>query len=87
MRSSIVASVLLLWFATEARADDVPACAKYQDALAYNACLARLGPKAGATRATAAPAYDSHGRAVGALAVTRNKRGRVEAVFAMPASK
>jgi hypothetical protein len=28
-----------------ARADD-PACAKYQDPLAYNACLASHGPKA-----------------------------------------
>ncbi len=87
MRSLFVASVVLLGLAAEAHADDVPACAQYQEALAYNACLARLGPKAGATRATAAPAYDAHGRTVGALAVTRNKRGRVEAVFAMPASK
>ena len=30
----------------QARAEDDPACAKYQDPLAYNACLASHGPKA-----------------------------------------
>ena len=29
-----------------ARADDDPACAKFEDPLAYNACLASHGPKA-----------------------------------------
>jgi len=29
-----------------ARAQDDPACAKYQEPLAYNACLASRGPKA-----------------------------------------
>jgi hypothetical protein len=31
-----------------ARAEDDPACAKYGDPLAYNACLASHGPKANA---------------------------------------
>jgi hypothetical protein len=29
-----------------ARAEDDPACAQYQEPMAYNACLARHGPKA-----------------------------------------
>jgi len=32
--------------AGRARAEDDPACAQYQEPLAYNACLARHGPKA-----------------------------------------
>ncbi len=42
-----------------ARAEDNPACAKYQEPLAYNACLARLGPPAHATRAIPAPEEES----------------------------
>jgi hypothetical protein len=30
-----------------ARAEDDPSCAQYQEPMAYNACLARHGPKAG----------------------------------------
>ena len=32
-----------------ARCEDDPACARYEDPLAYNACLASHGPKANAT--------------------------------------
>ncbi len=32
--------------AGRARAEDDPACAQYQEPFAYNACLARHGPKA-----------------------------------------
>ena len=36
-----------------ANAADNPACAKFENALAYNACLAKLGPKAYAAAPTA----------------------------------
>lgn len=55
-----VAAVLLLAITGigPARADD-PDCARFEDPLAYNACLARHGPKAGAvakgSQATVAP--------------------------------
>jgi hypothetical protein len=74
---------LLAWTAP-APAEDNPACAKYESPLAYNACLAKLGPKAGAAHASGAPVYDSPGapsRASGLVSMVRNKRGRVEAVF------
>jgi hypothetical protein len=37
--------------AGRARAEDDPSCAQYQEPMAYNACLARHGPKAGAVGA------------------------------------
>jgi hypothetical protein len=69
-----------------ALAQDNPACAKYENPLAYNACLAKLGPKAGATRAESAPGYDGPAavrRTHGLVTITRNRRGRVEAVFSV----
>ena len=36
-----------LMSAGRARAEDDPSCAQYQEPMAYNACLARHGPKAG----------------------------------------
>ena len=41
--------------AGEARAEDNPACAQYEEPLAYNACLAKLGPQARAVRGGPAP--------------------------------
>lgn len=44
--------------AGRARAEDDPACAQYQEPLAYNACLARHGPKADlATSPGSAPGH------------------------------
>lgn len=37
-----------------ARAEDNPACARYEDPLAYNACLASHGPKANSLPTTGA---------------------------------
>jgi hypothetical protein len=74
--------VVWLLICGAAHAQGNPACDKYKNDYEYNACLAKQGPKAGATRATAAPGFDGSvtgGR--GALAVKRNKRGRSEAVF------
>lgn len=42
-----------------ARATDNPACAKYEEPLAYNACLARFGPPAPGIRG--APATEGEG--------------------------
>ncbi|MGA2044608.1 MAG: hypothetical protein ABSG83_14705 [Roseiarcus sp.] len=42
-----------LLIAAPAGAQNYPACAKIEDPLAYNACLARQGPPAHATRAIA----------------------------------
>jgi hypothetical protein len=57
----ILLGLIELAFAVPARAQDDPACAQYQEPMAYNACLARHGPKANdvATR----PAARQHGRA------------------------
>jgi hypothetical protein len=46
-RSAFLAVALAAVAASSpARAQDDPACAKYQEPLAYNACLASHGPKA-----------------------------------------
>ena len=51
---------------------DNPACAKFEDPLAYNACLAKLGPKAYA----AAPTHERYGG-------RREKSGRMKAEFSV----
>ncbi len=62
---------------------DDPACAKYQEPLAYNACLASHGPKANSIRAEPhADARSSAGSAPGREwpAATR-RRGRIHMEF------
>jgi hypothetical protein len=44
--ATIVLALAALASAGWARAEDDPACAQYQEPMAYNACLARHGPKA-----------------------------------------
>jgi hypothetical protein len=44
--ATIVLALAALASAGRARAEDNPACAQYQEPMAYNACLARHGPKA-----------------------------------------
>jgi len=60
MRHALILAIGLgaLLIGAPARAADNGSCAKYQEPLAYNACLARHGPHAGATRAIAAPDDD-----------------------------
>lgn len=88
MRKALVLLVFL-GLAASARAEDNPACAKYDDALAYNACLARLGSKAyfggpstaaPASSPSANPKFASH-RAE--YSFGRDRRGRQHAVFAV----
>ena len=45
-RVAILLSLAALVWAGGARAADDPACAQYRDAMSYNLCLARHGPKA-----------------------------------------
>jgi hypothetical protein len=45
-RAAIALSLAALAWTASARAQDDPACAQYREAMAYNACLARHGPKA-----------------------------------------
>jgi len=73
-------------FGGPVRAQD--ACAKYDDAFAYNQCLATQGPKAHATRAVDVPAGESaaapgwrRGRVHTSLEVFRRRGGRMIAEF------
>jgi hypothetical protein len=45
-RAAIALSLAALAWTASARAEDDPACAQYREPMAYNACLARHGPKA-----------------------------------------
>lgn len=45
-RAAIAFCLAALAWAGSARAEDDPACAQYREPMAYNACLARHGPKA-----------------------------------------
>ena len=45
-RAAILLLLATLVWAGSARAEDNPACAQYHDAMSYNLCLARHGPKA-----------------------------------------
>ncbi len=75
--------VVLVALAGAARAEDNPACAKYQEPLAYNACLAKLGPRTGVTHSSSAPTMGAPSRTRGLLSMTRGRRGRVQAVFSI----
>ena len=55
-----------------ARAKDNGSCAQFEEPLAYNACLAKLGPKAYA----AAPTHERYGG-------RREKSGRMKAEFSV----
>jgi hypothetical protein len=44
----ILAAALAVALSSAVRAEDDPACAKFEDPMAYNACLASHGPRAGA---------------------------------------
>jgi hypothetical protein len=75
------ALLLLLLVFSPAAAEDNPACAKFEDPLAYNACLARQGPIARAAPMRAAPGLHAPGRrAAGRIVATRGRK-RGEMVF------
>jgi len=77
-----------LFFAWTARSFAQNACAKFDDAFAYNQCLASQGPKAHATRSIDVPAGESagaqglrRGRVHTSLEVFRRRNGRMIAEF------
>ena len=81
MRFALV-GIAWLGFTGSAVAEDSRACAKFTNDFEYNACLAKQGPKAGATHATGAPAYDGPAsKGSSGPLVTRTKHGRMQAVF------
>jgi hypothetical protein len=56
MRAILFAAALIfLSSAASVHAQDNPACAKFENPLEYNDCLAKLGPRAGATLAVPEP--------------------------------
>jgi hypothetical protein len=73
MRCALLLAVGLatLPIGAPARAKDNGSCAQFEAPLAYNACLASHGPRAGETRAIAAPDDD-----VGAKRAFGGRRGR-----------
>jgi hypothetical protein len=77
MKAGLVLIALLV--AAPAAAED---CARYADALAFNACLARQGPAAGAVHVGSAPAAGVP-RRTGARVVASGRRGRSEMVFSI----
>ncbi len=66
-----------------ARAEDNPACAKFQESLTYNACLAKLGPQAHAARSNSAPVNQrrAHGGARSGLPLAQHRHGRAHMEF------
>jgi hypothetical protein len=86
MRSILFAAALVLVSsAASVHAQDNPACAKFESPLEYNACLAKQGPRAGATLAVpkpggAVPATRGV-RSMRAFAGARRTNGRVHMEF------
>ena len=86
MRSILIAAALVfLASAASVHAEDNPACAKFENPLEYNACLAKQGPRAGATLAvpepdSAAPARRGV-RSIPHFAGARRTRGRMRMEF------
>ncbi len=80
MRLALAGVILLSLTGLASAQQENPACAKFKNDFEYNSCLARLGPRAGATHDIAPPANERAASRPGVVA-TRNKRGRMEAVF------
>ena len=87
--SKFSAGVLSLALLASARAETFSDCAKIEDALAYNRCLASHGPAAGQTRVTAAPSGAEGGmqRMQGAYPVHRDRNGRMSATITVEPRK
>jgi hypothetical protein len=56
----VIIGLTVVAAASAARAEDDPACAQYEDPIAYNACLAKHGPKANAV--SGQPRHATEGR-------------------------
>ncbi len=81
----VVLFLALLLAADVARAEDYPECAQYKNDFAYNACLARHGPKGYLGQPAPGPRAEAPGGpAPGRYAappLRRGRHGRVRAVF------
>jgi hypothetical protein len=88
--------VLVALTGAPSRAEDYAACAKFENPLAYNQCLAAHGPPAHGTRAIAPPpegedrpwgARAAHGHGGETLQASRARNGRMVLEFSIgPAS-
>jgi hypothetical protein len=86
MRSILIAAALVFVSSGgPAYAEDNPACAKFENPLEYNDCLAKLGPRAGATLAVPEPSGAAPAprgiRSMRAFAGPRRTGGRVRMEF------
>ena len=64
-RAAIALCLTALAWTRSASAEDDPACAQYREPMAYNACLARHGPKAnnlGRLHGGTQPSHTAHDR-------------------------
>jgi hypothetical protein len=61
-RAAIALSLAALAWAGGAQAQDNPACVQYREPMAYNACLARHGPKANGVGWLPQPSHAGHDR-------------------------
>jgi hypothetical protein len=91
VREFLLSAALIV--ATRAPALAQDACAKYEDAFAYNQCLATQGPKAHETRAVDVPAGERattsdarRGRIHTSLQVVHRRNGRMVAEFTITPS-
>lgn len=80
IRPTLIAASAALILASPAAGQGDP-CAKYEDPLAYNACLARQGPQAHGAK----PTRDAGGR--GAIAAKRGPHGRERMEFTVTPSR
>jgi hypothetical protein len=87
MRLALASAFLLSLTGLASAQQDNPACAKFKNDFEYNSCLARLGPKAGAAHDIAPAANERAVSRSGGVVATRNKRGRMEAVFDLTPKK
>jgi hypothetical protein len=86
MRAILFAAALIfIASAAAVHAQDNPACAKFENPLEYNDCLAKLGPRAGATLAVPEPSGAAPAprgiRSMRAFAGPRPTRGRMRMEF------
>jgi hypothetical protein len=95
--ASLGLAALIALIVTPARSEDYPACAKIDNPLAYNRCLAAHGPAAPGTRAIPIPpdadklpnarsSAMGHNRFGSAMRVSRTRHGRMVLEFSVDAA-
>jgi len=88
-RAAALGAAGLLAAALASRAETFPDCAKIEEPLAYNRCLASHGPAAGQAHVVAAPegVEPGAGRMQGAEGVRRTRNGRMSATITVEPAK